>query len=102
MTVRLGAGGGGGDGGGPGGLVGASTRGRGGGEGRRGVAGGGGRRWRAGGGGEGALRKYFTRQTHTGAHFKPVVGVAHVVELDSRRLARLGGGQPPPAPAPPA
>src|ERR1017187_6199306 len=48
---------------------------------------------------EGALRKYFTRQAHTGAHFKPVVGVAHVVELDSRRLARIGRGQPHPAPA---
>ncbi len=35
---------------------------------------------------EGALSDDFARQAHAGAHLDPVFGMAHVVELDQRRL----------------
>ena len=35
---------------------------------------------------EGGLRENLAGQPHAGAHFRPVVWLAHVIELDARRL----------------
>ena len=39
---------------------------------------------------EGALREDLAGQAHAGAHLDPVLGMAHVVELDPRRFGRIG------------
>src|SRR5688572_29939522 len=43
--------------------------------------------------GESGLGENFACEVHAGSKFLPVVGVGHIIELDDRRIAGIGGAQ---------